>query len=97
MGRCKHGAGTFSLQGISKPWVWSCPDCGLEGRGESPREALSAFGLEDERNYVEALILKRNVGWGLAAHEERAIAYSSYGTAASCNVRHARSFLLGST
>ena len=95
MRRCKHSTATYSLEGKVKPWVYSC-ECSLEGRGESPGEALSAFRAEDERSYVEALKLKRSVGFDLAAHEEAAIAYSPYGTAASCNVYHARSFLLGS-
>ncbi len=46
-----------------------------------------------ERRRVEELLEKKRRGFDLAAHEEAILAYSPFGTAASCP---ATAFLLGS-
>ena len=96
---CTHPEAVYTHErGSSAPWGRLCPSCGAETEGHaSPEATLSAFGLSAERRYVENLMLRQSVGEVLKPHEEAAVGYSPYGTAASCNVRHARSFVLGST
>ncbi len=68
--------------------------------GDLPQDPLERLAIyrrecaaEKEKRRVEELLGKREAGFDLAAHEEAAIAYSPFGTAAGCP---ARGFFLGS-
>ncbi len=61
--------------------------------GPSFAEGAQRLAWWQERRRVEELLGKREAGFDLAAHEEAAIAYSPFGTAAGCP---ATAFLLGS-
>ncbi len=50
-------------------------------------DSLKRLAWWQERRYVEGLMRKRERGFDLAAHEEAAIAYSPFGTAAGCAAR----------
>ncbi len=66
------------------------PDLPPTGSHEQQRTRLAWW---QERRRVEELLRKQEAGVDLAAHEEAILAYSPFGTAASC---HATGFLLGS-
>ena len=51
------------------------------------RACRAAEALEEEKERVEALLERRRSGERLAEHEEAAIAYSPWGTAAGCGCR----------
>lgn len=61
--------------------------------GASFAEAVQRLAWWQEKRRVEDLLRKREAGFDLAAHEEAAIAYSPFGTAAG---GPARGFFLGS-
>jgi hypothetical protein len=83
-GICPHDEAHFMPTVVEGVWERVCECCGLRAYGVSLAEAKRVFGQEAERVLVEGLMRKREAGLDLAAHEEAAIAYSPYGTAARC-------------
>lgn len=96
---CTHTQACFSLAGKVSPWRYSCPECGLTARGETPKEALEGFRAtervreanERERERVARVLAKSPDA--RTEQDEVVLAYSPYAHGQACA---AMGFYLGS-